>query len=783
MTLPHTPTLTTEATILSSPKSKANDSRRPDERTTDTATRPTRTPHTPYDQQQQRRWKSSVIRKCVNFIHHDVHQVVQQSPLLSRKAVQQQQQQQESQPSASSTMVYLHRSEITTGSLLGVGGFSNVYEVVGIHLRPDVSCQLAPQVQAQRERLAKESLLLYNGQAKYALKVLQDKFTTTPRDDSTQKRDATAKHFAYAASDLVVESLYLQYLQQQEPSSNHIIQLRALPLNGIDAWGQADATVDSFFLLMDRVQCTLDTIHSTYQTVSLEQKVDYACQLAHALQYLHDRRIVFRDLKPQNVGIDAQTNRIVLLDFGLVRELPPSTSTSTSNDTVLDEVFHMSGVGTRRYMATEIVNHSKYNTKADVYSWSMVIYELLVQQRPFANYSIEDHRIRVCQGGERPKLDTVRVVERLSSSTRSHTTLPSNGNHHGSFASTTNNDSSNSTRKMPLVIANLLRSCWTESISERLSSAELVRVLQSIVQSEHYLQLLQVAEHAQQQQQPLTLSSLEMSGHSERVQPSTDLPLVSSQSTASSQSSSWSSMFSNVTASSSIMGDGTLYGSHNLLDKYNDDDDDDETSDTDHACRGDDNYDNDDDVVVKEDDHITTVTATTVITTPSRSKSYESPSRYTFAMSHHKHHNHHPTNQASSALVSMHKAASIYRKVTTPDRPNMTSPSSVCSDSPCFSYPADTIKTTLSAVSTKSLSDSDTNREDDDDDENDSTSRIYIQAVQSREEWCPETPVRETLDLIREDKDPMEGGRHESKQTTNRLTPPAPYQMGRAITA
>ena len=65
----------------------------------------------------------------------------------------------------------------------------------------------------------------------------------------------------------------------------------------------------------------------------------------------------------------------------------------------------MSGVGTRRYMAPETINDSRYNRKADVYSWAIIYWEILTETRPYAKHSIEEHRIAVCQGGERPPIN------------------------------------------------------------------------------------------------------------------------------------------------------------------------------------------------------------------------------------------------------------------------------------------------------------------------------------------------------------------------------------------
>src|SRR6266481_7194701 len=104
--------------------------------------------------------------------------------------------------------------------------------------------------------------------------------------------------------------------------------------------------------------------------------VPYVRQAAAALQYAHDRRLIHRDVKPENMLV-GHNEAVLLSDFGLVM-LAQSTSSQTTKEMA----------GTLPYMAPEQIN-GKPRPTSDQYALGIVIYEWLSGERPFQGSFVE----------------------------------------------------------------------------------------------------------------------------------------------------------------------------------------------------------------------------------------------------------------------------------------------------------------------------------------------------------------------------------------------------------
>lgn len=101
------------------------------------------------------------------------------------------------------------------------------------------------------------------------------------------------------------------------------------------------------------------------------------------------------DLKPANVGFNVRDD-VTLFDFGLARKMPGGKSD-------VDDAFEMSGgVGTLRYMSPEVSKGEAYNQSTDVYSFSLLLHEILSLEKPFATMTRGQHKEQVVKGGLRP---------------------------------------------------------------------------------------------------------------------------------------------------------------------------------------------------------------------------------------------------------------------------------------------------------------------------------------------------------------------------------------------
>src|ERR1700691_3265917 len=123
------------------------------------------------------------------------------------------------------------------------------------------------------------------------------------------------------------------------------------------------------------------------------QVLKYSVQMADALQVAHNAGIVHRDLKPGNVMV-TDSGLVKILDFGLAKltDRGPLTTLSGPNDatlTMTEAPLTVEGsiIGTVSYMSPEQAQGKKVDTRSDIFSFGVVLYEMLTGVRAFGGDS------------------------------------------------------------------------------------------------------------------------------------------------------------------------------------------------------------------------------------------------------------------------------------------------------------------------------------------------------------------------------------------------------------
>jgi serine/threonine-protein kinase len=126
--------------------------------------------------------------------------------------------------------------------------------------------------------------------------------------------------------------------------------------------------------------------------IPLEEALPIARQIAEALEYAHERGIVHRDLKPANIKV-ARDGKVKVLDFGLAKALQRDAAPGDiSNSPTLTLEATKDGIilGTAAYMSPEQAKGKAVDRRADIWSFGVVLFEMLTGRQMFVGETATD---------------------------------------------------------------------------------------------------------------------------------------------------------------------------------------------------------------------------------------------------------------------------------------------------------------------------------------------------------------------------------------------------------
>jgi formylglycine-generating enzyme required for sulfatase activity/tRNA A-37 threonylcarbamoyl transferase component Bud32 len=167
--------------------------------------------------------------------------------------------------------------------------------------------------------------------------------------------------------DVIASHSVLERFRREAETVAQLSHPNIVPLHFI---GQKD---DLVYLVMEAIGggSLADRLQRDKQ-LPIDEAARIFSEVASALAHAHKRGVVHRDIKPQNVLLDAESGRALVTDFGIARTAEGGSLTATGMV-----------VGTPAYLSPEQVTGEPSDHRADIYALGVMMYEMLAGQPPF----------------------------------------------------------------------------------------------------------------------------------------------------------------------------------------------------------------------------------------------------------------------------------------------------------------------------------------------------------------------------------------------------------------
>ncbi|XP_038288229.1 serine/threonine-protein kinase Nek11 isoform X9 [Canis lupus familiaris] len=132
------------------------------------------------------------------------------------------------------------------------------------------------------------------------------------------------------------------------------------------------------------LDCKIQEYKKAGKTFPESQIIEWFIQLLLGVDYIHERKILHRDLKSKNIFL--KNNLLKIGDFGVSRLLMGSCDLATTL------------TGTPHYMSPEALKHQGYNTKSDIWSLACILYEMCCMNHAFTGSNFLSIVLKIVEG-------------------------------------------------------------------------------------------------------------------------------------------------------------------------------------------------------------------------------------------------------------------------------------------------------------------------------------------------------------------------------------------------
>jgi serine/threonine protein kinase len=301
-------------------------------------------------------------------------------------------------------IAFFNESEIVTGDKVGNCRSYDLLEIVEFRQLRRIRAMLGDDVGFVRDFLARNVSHSKTLNSRYVVKVPRISSEQTMSTLEAKRKDLATETFVLRALShpniIKLKGLPIEHYQDENFSSNMILsksscsflmmeKMHQMLQDRIKFWKRAYRRV-----MKPELRMVINRRGLEQKKVLIEQ-LKAAVELASALEYLHINKYLHGSLVPSNIGFNNSGN-LVLFNFD--HSVPPNSTIPRNIDIMNEAIQNL------RYHCPSVIDGGTYKESSEIYSFAMILYEILSLKQPLLSNTIEEFRDCMVKYRNRPQI-------------------------------------------------------------------------------------------------------------------------------------------------------------------------------------------------------------------------------------------------------------------------------------------------------------------------------------------------------------------------------------------